>query len=169
MLVLLSLEELTAPNTRVFVRILVNLDCIIPAKEGDDEFSAVLVLVLGDESRLETHDVLIVGEELSHVLLGRLGLQTEHAAQGIFRSSIAVEGRNLMLDGSFLALLDLDRHKLNAQLVSVVCFGEIISIIDNAVPSEDVDMLANCKILRRVILFLFETHSGVDSVDGLLR
>lgn len=128
----------------------------------------MLVLVLGDESRLETHDVLIVGEELGHVLFGRLGLETEYAAQGIFRSSISVEGRNLMLNSSFLALFDLDGHKFNTQLVSVVSFGEVISIIDNAVPSEDVDVLTNGKILRRVKLFLLETHSRVDSVDGLL-
>lgn len=113
MLVLLSFEELSAPNAGVLVGILVHLDCIISAEEGDDEFSALLVLVLGDESRLETHDVLVVGEELGHVLFGRLGLETEDAAQRIFRSSVPVEGRNLMLDGSLLALLDLDGHKFN--------------------------------------------------------
>lgn len=168
MLVLLSFEELTTPDAGVLVGVLVDLDCIVSAEEGDDEFSALLVLVLGDESRLETHDVLVVGEELGHVLLGRLGLETEDAAQRIFGSSVAIEGRNLMLDGSFLALLDLNRHEFNTQLVSVVSFGEVISIIDNAVPSEDVDMLADGKILRRVEFFLLETHSRVDSVDGLL-
>lgn len=147
---------------------MVDLDCIVSAEEGNDEFSALLVLVLGDESRLETHDILVVGKELSHIFLGRFWLETENATQGIFGSSVAVEGRNLMFDGSFLALLDLDGHEFNAQLVSVVSFGEVVSIVDNAIPSKDVDMLTDGKILRRVEFFLLETHSRVDSVDRLL-
>jgi hypothetical protein len=41
----------------------------------------MLILVLGDESGLEAKHVLIVGEELGHVLLGGFGLQAEHTAQ----------------------------------------------------------------------------------------
>lgn len=58
----------------------------------------MLILVLGDEPGLEAKHILIVGEELGHVLFGGFGLQAEHTAQRVLRSTIAVERRNLVLN-----------------------------------------------------------------------
>ena len=66
----------------------------------------MLVLVLGDQSCLESENILVISKELNHVFFGRLRLQTEHATQRVFRSSVPVKRWDRMFYSCLLTLLD---------------------------------------------------------------
>ena len=108
----------------------------------------MFIFILRNQSRLEPENVLIVCEQFGHVLFRRFRLKTENTAKRIFRSSITVKWRNLMLDSDFLAFFNLDRNKFNTQSVPIVRFSEVIGIIDDTVSSENIHMLPNGKVLR---------------------
>ena len=108
----------------------------------------MFIFILRNQSRLEPENVLIVCEQFGHVLFWRLRLKTENTAKRIFRSSITVKRRNLLLDSDFLAFFNLDWNKLNAQSVPIVRFSEVISIIDDTISSENIHMLPNGEVLR---------------------
>lgn len=71
-----SLQELAPPDTRVLVSDLVNLDRVVPAEEGDDEVSGIIVFGLGDESCLVSKDELVLGVHLIYIFLGWLWLES---------------------------------------------------------------------------------------------
>ena len=162
----LSLEELTSPNSRVLVCLLVDLNCIVSAEEGDDEFSVLFIFVLRDHPCLKSHDVLIVCEDFGHILFGGFGLKTVDTAKRIFRGSVAIEGRNLMLDRSSLLLLGFFERKIYTKFVLEVCLGEVISIDYLAFPAKDIDGFSSSEIFRAIVVFAFETHARIDSVDS---
>ena len=108
----------------------------------------MFVFVLRNQSCFEPENVLVVCEQFSHIFFGRFGLKTENAAKRIFRSAIAVERRNLMLNCNFLTLFNFDGNKFDTQFIPVVCFSEVIGIIDDTVSSEDIHMLPDGKVLR---------------------
>ena len=68
-----------------------------------------------------------------------------------------------MINTSFLICFHFDSFQLDAQPVSVVSFGEVITVENNTISSKDVDMTPNAEILRLVILFFGHTHSWVMS------
>ena len=166
--VLLPLQELATPDARILVGILVHLDGIISAEEGNNELPVMLIFVLRNESGLEPHHVLIVGKDLGHVLLGGLWLQTVNTAQRVLRSAVPVEWWHLMFDGFSLWLVDLCAGEVYAQFELVVGLGEIISINHSALSSEDVDDLPDREVSWGIIFFPLQTHAWVNSVDGLL-
>ena len=167
MIVLLPFKELAAPNARIFVSILVHLNSVVSAEERHNEFAVLFVLVLRDKSSLKSEDILVVCKDLCHVLFGWFRLQAKHATEGVLRSAIAVERRNLMFDGPALKLFVLGEREFNAKLVPEVSFGKVISIIDIAFSAEDVDRLSSCEVLRFVVFFFLETHAGINGIDGL--
>lgn len=70
-----------------------------------------------------------------------------------------------MFDCTALSLFYFDGHQFNAQFVSVVGLCEIVRIVDHAVATEHVDVLANGKIGGRIVLLFLEAHPGIDSVN----
>lgn len=72
-----------------------------------------------------------------------------------------------MLYWSPFSDLNFSEAKINAKLKFVISLGKVISIDHLTIPSEDVDELASSKVRRAVVLFSFETHARVDSVDSL--
>lgn len=89
---------------------------------------------------------MIVSEYLGHVLLGRLGLQAEYTAQRIFWGPVAIEGRDLVLDWPPLYLVLFGKAQLNSKFIFIVSSGEVVSIVDLALPTEDVDSFPGSEV-----------------------
>lgn len=167
--VFLPLHELAAPDARVLVGVLVDLDGVVSAEEGDNELPLVLVPVLGYHPGLVPEDVLIVGKEFGHVLLRGLGLERVNAAETVLGGPVAIVGRDLVLDGPLLALLDSQRLEDDPEVLLVISFGEVVAIVDDAAPAKDVHFRSDAEVLRRVELLLYHIHSWVVRVNRLLR
>lgn len=110
----LSLKELSSPNSWIFISVLVDLNSVVSAEEWYNKLAVVFIFVLRNQTSFESQSILIVCEDLCHVLLGRFGLQTVDAPQWVFRSPITVERRNLMLYWFPLNLFFSCETKFNA-------------------------------------------------------
>jgi len=98
-LVLLALHELATNAAAVLVAHLIHLDGVVTAVERDDEGSALIIGLGGDELSVESQDVHVLFEHLLHVELGLLWLQRDDAAHGVLFSSVAhVRWRWLVLN-----------------------------------------------------------------------
>lgn len=73
-----------------------------------------------------------------------------------------------MHNGLLLTIGDFYWLKINTEVVLIVCFREIITVINNTIPTKNMNMLANCNIFRLVILLFSETHAWVMCEDGFL-
>lgn len=92
-------------------------------------------------------------------------MKGEHTAQTILRSAISGVRRNLMLDHSFLAFFNGDRFHLYAVVLFVEGFRKVVTIINDAISSKNVDLRSNAKILRGVKLLLGHVHTWVTGLD----
>lgn len=164
----LSLQKFASPNSWVFVSILEYLNCIISTEKWHYEFSVMLIFVLRNQSSLISENILIICEDFSHIFFGWFGLKTKNTSQRIFRSSITIEGRNLMFNWFFLNCFWFFEAKINSKFVLEVGFSEIISINNSALSSKDIDGFSFGKITGGIVFLPLETHTGVDSVDSLL-
>lgn len=72
-----------------------------------------------------------------------------------------------MLDQSLLALLDSKRLKLDSKVLLVVTLGKVITVIDDAISSEYVDLGSNAEIFGRIELLFGHVHAGVIGLDWL--
>ena len=142
MLMFLSLEEFTTPNTRVFISILVNLNSIVSTKERYDEFTVLLIFVLRNESSLKPKNILIICKNLSHIFFRWFRLQTEHTAKRIFRSTISIERRYLMFDRSAFYFFSFIERQFNTESIPKVSFSKIVSVVNITLSAEDIDRLA---------------------------
>ena len=78
--IFLSLHKFTAPNSWVFISVLVDLDSVVSTEEWNYEFSIVLVSIFRYHSGLVSKYVLIVCKQLSHIFFRRFRLKRIHAA-----------------------------------------------------------------------------------------
>lgn len=79
-----SLEEFASPYTTISLCNLVNLNSVITTKELNNKSSVVLLLYLTDLSGFKSHNILILSEILSHILLRRFRLQWINRAYSFY-------------------------------------------------------------------------------------
>lgn len=165
---LLPLHILASPNTGVLICVLVDLHSIISTEERHDELPVVLVSVLGYHSGLIFEDVLIVGEQLSHVLFWRFGLERIDTSQAVLRCTVPVIRRHLVLNSPLLSLLNSKGLQVDPKGLLIISFSEIITVINDTASPENTDLSSNTEIPWRIELLLRHAHAWVISVDGLL-
>jgi hypothetical protein len=72
---LLSFHEFASDSSGVLVANLIDLDSVITAIEGDNEFSAFIIGFGGNEISLESENVHVLFKHFLHVKLGWLWLE----------------------------------------------------------------------------------------------
>lgn len=74
-----------------------------------------------------------------------------------------------MLKSHLLSLLNSERLETNSKGLHIVSFGEVIAVVNNAVPPEDIDLSPDVEVCRAIKLLLDHAHAGIVSMNGLLR
>lgn len=92
-----------------------------------------------------------------------------YTAETVLGGPIAIIRWNFMNNGSLLALFYFHGNQLNSQIVSIVGPGEIVTVVDDTVSTEDIDVLVHSKVFGLVILLLCKAHAWVMSQDGHFR
>jgi len=167
-LVLLSLHELAANTAAVLIAHFVHLDGVVTAVEGDDETTVLIIGLGGDELRVETKDVHVLLEHFLHVELGDLRLEGDNASHGVLLGTVTVIfGHGLVLNRRG-GLAEGNGDLGLAEVVLVPLLGVVVAIVDEAVSSEDSNLVTTFDVSRLVVFFSAHGHAGAVSEDGSL-
>ena len=167
-LVLLPLQELPANPARVLVAHLIDLDGVVPAVERYNELPVLIIGLSGHQLSLESEDVHVLLEHLLHVNLGRFGLEGVDGAKRVLGGSVAVVGRDGLVHDVGSGFLELDGNDVHVVLLLEPVLGELVAVVDQALPSEDLDAISHNQILRLVVLLGAQRHPWTMGQDGLL-
>ncbi len=74
-----------------------------------------------------------------------------------------------MLNGSFLALLNSKWLKVDTEILFIISFSKIITVINDTISTEYMDMGANAKIVWRVKLLFSHIHSRIICLNWFFR
>ena len=164
-LVCLLLHEFAANSSGVLIANLVDLDRVITAVEGDNEFTVLIIRLRRDELGVEPKNVHVLLEHLLHVGLGDLWAKGYDGAHGVLLSAEALVGWHwLILDG-WGSGGELDGHLNDAELTLIPLLGEIVAVEDLAVTTVDFDGSAAVDVSGHVVFFCAERHAWAVSQD----
>ena len=158
--VLLALHELASNSATVLVAHFIDLDGVVSAEEGDDEFSGLIIGLGRDEFGVEAQDVHVLLEDLLHVALWGLGSERENAVHGVFLGSVSSVVRDSLVDEVGCGLLELHGDLVNAQVLGVPGLGEVVTGVDQAGAAVNDEFVSALEVGRRIVVFLTEGHAG---------
>jgi len=165
---LLALHEFTSDSSGVLVADFVNLDGVITAEEGDNELSGFIIRLSGDQLGVEAEDVHVLLEHLLHVNLGGLSSQMEDTVHGVFLGTVAGVRGDSLVDKVGTGFAESNGVLGHVQVASVPLLGEIIGVVNEAVTAVNGERHTALEVLRQVIFFSSERHSGAVSENGRL-
>ena len=165
-LVLLSLHEFAADSAAVLVADLVHLDGVVTAVEGNDEFAVLVIGLGGNELAVESEDVHVLLEHLLHVELGSLWLEGNNATHGVFLGSVAHVWLNSLVLHLRSRLAELERNLCDSFVLLVPSLGVVVTVVDKALTSINVNFLTASQVEWSVVFFGSEGHAWAVSENG---
>jgi len=168
-LVLSSLQELSAHDTGVLLLGLVNGDRVISEVEGDDETTVNIFRNARVETGSESEDVLVVVEVLEEVRLGSVGDQLVDVTEGVLLSSHeSVVDRDLWgLSFSWAGRVLFSQFKMTLVFVVVVGLGVGVNSIDSHHVSEHGDGATGEDLVAGEVVISNEGLTGLLNLAGV--
>ncbi len=109
---------------------------------------------------------MIVCKEFCHIFFWWFRLKRIYTAQTVLWCTIAIIRWNLMLNRSTLTLFHGQRFQSDTKVLFIKCFGKIITIINDTVPSKYIDLGADVKIFWRIELLFGHVHTWIASLNN---
>lgn len=166
---LLALHEPSANSAGVLVTDFVDLDGVVTAVERDDEVTRLIIRLSADESGVEPQDMHVLLEHLLHVDLGSLRVQRIDRAQRVLSSAVTIVRRNLGLSNDWRRNGQLDRLLIEAHHGRVPALCEVVTVVDEAVTTVDMNLVAAEQVLRTIELLRLQVHARTVGQDRFLR